>query len=401
MHAAQPRIRTASKGDSPGAADTRIQIIAGKDIPEIGAAWADLSCRSAEPNVFMNPDIVRIAAETQSDAPLVAVLAWKNQEGRECLTGFWAFSIGYANKSALPVQVLKAPAFSHAYLATPVIDRSCLEETLDQMLDRIEQDLTLPKIIALDAMRFDARTMPALSAVIASRNSRAIILQRSSRPRLESKLDAKVYLEQAFSSSSRKKLRQQHRRLAERGTLKSAVHSDPGAIAVALEQFFSLEASGWKGREGTALACNEVDAAFFRQSFAILADARAASIHALYVDQRPVSMQLVAREGDIGFTWKTAYDESYQDFSPGMLLLENYTASFLQDKTLAAVDSCAFDDSGYMSVWRERQEIADLWIDVRRGGSPAFHLIGGLELVYRKLRTMAKRQYRNLRRSGR
>ena len=62
-----------------------------------------------------------------------------------------------------------------------------------------------------------------------------------------------------------------------------------------------------------------------------------------------------------------------------MLLLEDYTAAFLQDKSIAFVDSCSFDDSGFMSAWSERQPVADLWIDARRGGSLTFRVLCGLQ----------------------
>ena len=51
-------------------------------------------------------------------------------------------------------------------------------------------------------------------------------------------------------------------------------------------------------------------------------------------------MQLVVRAGTAAFTWKTAYDERFRDFSPGMLLLEDYTAALLADERIAFADSC-------------------------------------------------------------
>jgi len=99
------------------------------------------------------------------------------------------------------------------------------------------------------------------------------------------------------------------------------------------------------------------------------------------------------RAGAAAFTWKTAYDEQFQDFSPGMLLLEDYTTAFLADKSIAYVDSCAHDDSGYMSAWIERQAVADLWIDARRGGSLAFRVLSGSQKRYRDARAMTKSAY--------
>ena len=105
------------------------------------------------------------------------------------------------------------------------------------------------------------------------------------------------------------------------------------------------------------------------------------------------------RSGAAAFTWKTAYDEQFRDFSPGMLLLEDYTAAFLADKSIAYVDSCSLDDAGYMSAWTERQSVADLWIDARRGGSLEFGALSRLQRSYRDLRTAAKHAYLTLRKS--
>ena len=121
-----------------------------------------------------------------------------------------------------------------------------------------------------------------------------------------------------------------------------------------------------------------------------MAGLRSAWLHALYLDGQPVSMQIVMRAGAVAFTWKTAYDEQFQDFSPGMLLLEDYTAAFLADQSIAYVDSCSHDDSGYMAAWTERQTMADIWIDVRRGGSLTFRVLGGLQKRYRDARGAAK-----------
>src|SRR5205085_1930185 len=109
--------------------------------------------------------------------------------------------------------------------------------------------------------------------------------------------------------------------------------------------------------------------------------------------------QIVARSGAAAFTWKTTYNESFQDFSPGALLLEDYTTAFLADKSISFVDSCSFDDSGFMSAWSERQSIGDLWIETRRGGSLTFRVGCGVQKAYRNMRTAAKRAYRDWQKS--
>jgi len=390
-----PAVRTAIS-PSPG---VDIEIDDAQQLADLKPDWDDLLARAAEPNAFMNPELVRAAAQSYPELQPRALLAWKTIDGRRRLIGVWAFSIGQARKSLLPMRMLLAPPFSHGYLATPVVDRSLLEETLEAMLEAIANAPDLPKIIALDTMATEGPTMAALGRVLADRSSAPCFLAQSSRPKLESDCDGKQYFEMALSSSSRKKLRQHRRRLSEKGALRAEIVSDPNDIATAIEGFLQLEASGWKGRQGTALLCSDADAAFFRTGFAALAQDGCASIHSLYLDQRPVSMQLVVRAGQAAFTWKTAYDEKFRDFSPGILLLEDCTSSFLADETIGFVDSCALDDTSYMSAWTERQRVGDLWIDVRRGGSHGFRLLGKLETIYRELRVSAKQHYVSLRRN--
>lgn len=376
------------------AAGIVIEVARGARLAEIEADWRDLVARADAPNVFMNPALVRLAGDTQPGARCVALLAWQETADRRRLAGVWAFTIGRAPQSILPVTVLSAPPTAHAYLATPVVDRDCLEATLEAMLEHIAGDSSLPKIIALDAMGADGATMHALSRLLAARGSGLCIFGQAQRPKLASTLDAKSYMEKALSSSSRKKLRQHRRRLGEKGVLESRIVAEPMAVSAAFEDFLQLEASGWKGRQGTALLGNESDASFARAMIAELAPRGEACIHALMLDGRPVSMQIVLRAGPVAFTWKTAYDEALHDFSPGMLLLEDYSAAFLADDGIAYVDSCAFDDTSFMAAWSERQAIAHLWIDARRGGSVSFTVLARLQKTFLSLRARAKTIYR-------
>ena len=374
------------------AAKVTVEIASGARLAGIQSEWRDLVARADVPNVFMHPVLVALSA-CYPDTRCVALLGWSDRGGQPQLVGFWAFVVGRAPRSIIPISVLAAPPFAHAYLAMPAIDRDLLDETLEAMLACIAGDPSLPKIIALDAMRADGATMRALTRVLDSRGSTPCILRRSLRPMLASNLDGKHYMEKALSGSSRKKLRQHRRRLAEKGAFESKIVTEPEAVGRALEDFLRLEAAGWKGRKRTALLCNPADATFTREMMTSLAPQGDAWIHALYLDGRPVSMQIVLRAGAAAFTWKTAYDEALHDFSPGMLLLEDYTAALLADHGIAYVDSCSYDDSGFMAAWGERQAMAELWIDARRGGSAAFAHLSRLQDIYLRLRAQAKAAY--------
>ncbi|MGH6664953.1 MAG: GNAT family N-acetyltransferase, partial [Pseudolabrys sp.] len=374
----QPRAR------SDAATNIAVETVTSARLAEIQIEWRDLIARADVANVFMHPLLLALSA-CYPDSHIRILLAWQNSGGRKRLAGFWAFAAGRPPRSIIPLSVLAAPPFGQAFLASPVIDRDLLDATLQAMFDHIATDASLPKIIALDDMRDDGATTQALRRVLDARGSAPAILRRFMRPRLAATLDAKQYLEKALSASRRKKLRQRRRGLAEKGALESKIISEPEAVGRALEDFLRLEAAGWKGRKRTALLCNPPDATFTREMMTALAPHGEAWIHALTLDGRPVSMQIVLRASATAFTWKTTYDEALHDFSPGMLLFEDYTAAFLADPGITCVDSCCYDDSGFMASWPERQPMVEMWIDARRGGSAAFAHLSRLQGIYLRL----------------
>ena len=388
-------VRTVRRPHVPRATDIAVEIASGARLADVQAEWEALVARADTPNVFMNPLLLKLAGEIDPDRRRIVLLAWLVRDGKRQLAGVWAFFIGRPPQSMLPLDVLAAPAMAHGYLATPVIDRDALEPTLEAMLTAVANDPRLPNVIALDAMTAEGATMQALARVLALRGSQPCVLVRALRPMLASELDGKRYLEQALSGSSRKKLRQYRRRLGEKGALSYKVLTAPADVERGLEDFLALEAAGWKGRQGSALANDPADAAFTRAMIAALAPRGEAAIHALTLDDKPVSMQIVLRAGTTAFTWKTAYDETQSDYSPGMLLLEDYTSSFLADPGIARVDSCAYDETSFMATWRERQEIATVWFDARVGGSAIFGFLTRLQRAFLRARGTAKAAYLN------
>ena len=376
-----------------------IEFASGMRLAGLQTAWRNLCTRADAINIFMNPVLVYLAGEAYPELLCSALLAWQNDgAGIPQLMGIWAFAVAPAPYSPIPARMLCAPPVPNAYLSTPVIDRQSLDAVLAAMIEHIADNKDLPKIVALDAMGADTATMQALARVLKARATAPVVFSQSPRPHLASSLDGKTYLEQAFSSSSRKKLRQHRRRLAEKGELKSVIVSDPAAIRKAFEDFLTLEASGWKGREDTAMLNNPADAKFARAMIGALADQGDAAIHMLTLDGRPVSMQIVLRAGSSAFTWKTAYNETLHDFSPGTLLLEDYTVALLAAPEITDVDSCSFDDTGYMASWTERAQISKLWFDTRRGGSLSFFILCRAQAAYLAVRERVKAIYHDLQR---
>jgi hypothetical protein len=88
---------------------------------------------------------------------------------------------------------------------------------------------------------------------------------------LETHADDDELLREALGAKKLKELRRQRNRLGDVGTLRFSVAQTPPDVRDALEGFLKLEASGWKGRNGSALISNDGDAAFIRRGCVALA----------------------------------------------------------------------------------------------------------------------------------
>jgi CelD/BcsL family acetyltransferase involved in cellulose biosynthesis len=115
-------------------------------------------------------------------------------------------------------------------------------------------------------------------------------------------------------------LRRRHRRLSEMGSVAVLREDGRGDVDGAFREFLRLEASGWKGREGTALALDERLVRFYRRWLQEAAGRGALAIRGLILDGRTVAMHLGLVHRGTYYLPKTTYDEGLATVSPGQLL---------------------------------------------------------------------------------
>ena len=104
------------------------------------------------------------------------------------------------------------------------------------------------------------------------------------------------------------------------------------------EAGLALEASGWKGAEGSAIAQGAEVAAFYREVAAASAASRRLRLYTLACDGRPIAFRLSILDEGTLFLLKTAYDEQFARFGPGNLLLRRVLRHAFDDPAISAVD---------------------------------------------------------------
>ena len=332
----------------------------------LAPAFRALADAAPEANVFVEPAMLEAAQSADPATPIVVLLAW-DADAMDRLVGVWAFA---RRGGVLPC--LRAPAVPFASMGSPVVLADWTEDAVAAWLGLLNADRGLPKLLDLNPARDSGPFRQALDRLAARGLCTVRVRARHRRAMLESGLDGETYLRSTLSNSRRAKLRQLRAKLGRQGEVRYVLHEGE-AVAAAGEEFLALEALGWKGRRGSAMQSDEAGADFLRRALAGMVGEGAASVSALTLDGRTISMCVLLRSGGTAFTWKIAYDEAWGGFSPGYQLALDDTAMLLADPATRRSDSCAAAEVGTMSeIWAERAETADLYVGVRPGRSPRF-----------------------------
>ena len=221
--------------------------------------------------------------------------------------------------------------------------------------------------LILRDVALDGATMKALGEVLRRDGLRPRVLQSQLRACLDATRDADELLRDALGPKKLKELRRQRHRLAEHGAVRFDVARTREEVAAALEIFLRLEASGWKGKRGTALIQDDGDAAFIRRAAPALAETGQCEIVTLHAGTTPVAAGLVLRHQDRAFFFKLGIDEHFAKASPGVQLTLDLTRHLCADPAIATADSTASADHPMINpIWRGRFAIGDVLIPLRK-----------------------------------
>jgi hypothetical protein len=246
-------------------------------------------------------------------------------------------------------------------------------------------------VLVLPDMHLDGAVAGMLRSFAASRDLTLIATDEVRRAFLESKLDGEEYLKASLRAHHFREFRRLKRRLGDEGALEYRVARQPDEIRAGVEAFLALEASGWKGRERTAMVSDRYQAAFAREAAHLLSQRDMCRVHLLLLDGRIIASLIVFVAQGIAYTWKTAYDESYSAWSPGTLLMIEATKTHLDDPNIQATDSCAAPDHIVMDrLWSERRRMGTLVLGVTPQADRAARQAAKQLHLYHETRNMAR-----------
>jgi CelD/BcsL family acetyltransferase involved in cellulose biosynthesis len=329
---------------------------------DIAEQWASLSGRAAV-NVFMCPTALK-AAHATGFARVHMLLAWQLDIRPARLVGLWA--LRDARVLRVGPQFLAAPPYRHAWLSNPVIDPEFMDEVVGAFFDAIEHERRLCKVVRLRYLDADSDSFAAIVRALGARPARSVRLSERERPFVTQEAGRKR------TGATRKRMRQDWNRLCAAGTAEIVNDRSEAGARDAFETFLMLEAASWKGAHGTALLSHDLDAVFARRLVRTLAAEAAASVALLQLNGRAIAAQVLLYSGATAYTWRTAFDASFAEFSPGILLVDKLTEQLLAGNPITAIESCSPQGGFMQQLWSGRRATVDLLVELGSGQSLKF-----------------------------
>ncbi|TKJ28114.1 GNAT family N-acetyltransferase [Blastococcus sp. CCUG 61487] len=282
---------------------------------EVVEAWRGLVERAVEPNPFAEPEVVLPALRHLAGRGRAGLLAVR--EGNRLtavLPVRWPVVVPLPGGLRMPVPLLQAWVEPFQPLGVPLLDR---DDPVRAAAALLRAPAAVPAPLLL--LRYFPEGGPAaaaLDAALAERGRAAVRLKTYERALWERE-------GAAVPSRNRRnrynRLRRQREAMADAlGPVRVVDRADDPA---AIEEFVVLEAAGWKGREGTAIACRDEHVAWFRETCDRLRAAGRLEVLAVEAGGRTAAMWVDFDAGEGSLHLKSAYDEALGEHRPGEQLL--------------------------------------------------------------------------------
>ena len=358
---------------------------------DFAAAWDALAAEASEPNPFAERWCLQSALHLlDPDRQARLVIVRDGHAGPVIGVMPLAAATRYGR---LPLRHVAGWAHPNHFHGAPLVRAGCETLFWSILLGWCDAAPWAHTLLHLPRLTEEGPLHRALVEAARTRGGEAVTVHREERALLKSNLSPEAYWDAAVRAKKRKELRRQASRLAELGALAFRRWQEGEEVDPWLDAFLELEARGWKGRAGSALASHADTQAWFRAMLTGAAAAGRLDLRALDLDGRPIAMLVSFLSPPGGFSFKTAFDEDYSRFSPGVLL-QQANLDLLNDPRIAWVDSCAAPGHPMIdSVWRERRRL--VWVNVPLGGRAdrmRFAALRQVETLWRRWKRSAEIQ---------
>lgn len=345
----------------------RVTLARGLELECIVPAWEELARAALEPNPFYEHWMLRPALDAFACGKDVSVaLVWTGER----LDGLFPF-VRVPRYKGLPTSALASWQHSYTLLCTPLVRagaaRACLETLFDELEAPLVEFRYIPAAEPFHRVMLEVLMARGIDVIVNRSYSRGLLRKHRA----------------TVSGRFRRQLAKSEKK-GGFTPITLAPHDD---IARWIDDFLRIEAAGWKGRNGSAMASTPAKERYFREIIA--AAFRRGQLIGCGLDAsgKAIARRFSFTAGEASYAFKTTYDESFAEFSPGALLELANVRELDADPRLQWMDS--FTEVNVLAVerlWPDRREMQTLLAGVGAWGRLAAAALPWLRWIKRRIR---------------
>jgi CelD/BcsL family acetyltransferase involved in cellulose biosynthesis len=355
----------------PAGTGTIVEVLSERAALEaLVADWEALAAEAMEPNPFYEHWMLLPALDAYGAEDLRLLAVWDDGT-----LGALMPLRSSARYRGLPVRSLSTWRHRNMMIGTPLMREKSAAKCLAALFEH-----PLAPLIEFELIPTGGAFYSALTEAAPPANFSWFVRDGYARALLTRERDPRA----RFNSNFKNNLRRWEKGLRAAGELTS-VRLDVGEpLEPWIADFMRLEASGWKGKSGTALACREDDQRFVAL---VLPEAHRRGrlrITGLDLAGRALARHIMIAAGEGAFTFKIAYDEAFAKCAPGIVAEADNVRQFMEAPGPRWLDSnTAPESQNYARVWKDRRTIQTVAIGARGAGRLALAALPLLRLAKR------------------
>ncbi|MHB2168495.1 GNAT family N-acetyltransferase [Alsobacter sp. R-9] len=387
-----PPLRGQKPVTGPAGEGLEVRVCGVMQAADLTEPWAALSGRAMDDNAFYHPDFALAAVRHLREVarPVFVMVLDPRGDGPAALKGVFPVVMPRIGMGQFELFGWRHDQMA---LGLPLVARESAGAVVHAFFDWIESQGGAAGGLLLPLIAEDTATAAAIAAGAESRGRTLRRFGEHARAILTP--DATTFddfLGRVVTARRLKEIRRQRRRLGEQGDVVLHHCSSPLEVREATEAFLTLEAAGWKGREGTAFLHSPSHATFLRSVTRGLAQRGLCRIDLLTVGERVAAAGIVLGGLDRALYWKTTFDETLSALSPGVQLTLDLSRRQWEG-AVAVTDSCAVADHPMIDrLWPDRSPVADWFIEAGTSRTASALAAAGVS-ARRGLRSTAKSLY--------
>ncbi len=305
-------------------------------------AYADCLAERPEALIFA----AFYAGDHDSERSIAAILPFEARG--QTIAGLPLRTLALPRHDHMPhCDILVAPGYEHRFDLAVAVDRV-------RKLSGLPCDVGVFRRVLADG---------CLARVLPTRTSTRMVAHKAP---LSDALPVMVHAEflAQLSKNFRGALRKARNKLAKLDGVEFHSIRKPADLDAAFARFVEVEASGWKGADGTAIGLDPSLRNFYRQLMSALGARGQMEINLLIRGDHTLAAQFAITSGNRLYVLKIGYDEAYKAQAPGNMLLERVLQAHHERAHVGYIDLVS--DAAWHRSWKPLQRHAHTYYLFRR-----------------------------------